>query len=222
MQNPWDDLPHERPWVLPVDRPHVDAFNRHIGLNPDYVIDSDLFPEPCLGNREAPVVVLNRNPGIGENDPGIHCRPEYIAALRANLTEDPRGHRLVGLLPQFQDTPAARWLKRLFRALFNEGHSPEDLARQVLLVEFHGYHAKSWRPFPITLPSQSWGFSLVEQAISREATIVVMRGRRDWEIAVPALHGYQELVEVRSPQTSALSPRNCEPFDLVRQALSHA
>ncbi len=81
MKSPWSNLPDERPWVLPEDRPYVDAFNRHMQRNRNYLIDLELFPEPCLGNRQAPVVVLNRNPGIGEGDRLVHRRSDYIAAV---------------------------------------------------------------------------------------------------------------------------------------------
>lgn len=59
------------------------------------------MPEPFLGDRQAPLVVLNRNPEIGEQDPVVHRENRaYVAALRANLATDPAGHRLVGLLPE--------------------------------------------------------------------------------------------------------------------------
>jgi hypothetical protein len=95
------------------------------------------------------------------------------------------------------------------------------LARSMLAIEFHGYHSQSFEPIPITLPSQWFGFSLVEQAIARGAT-VVMRGGRQWTVAVPALMAYERVVRLRSPQEAAISPRNCgdQGWEMVLHALA--
>jgi hypothetical protein len=73
-RNPWLDLPEEPPFVLPGDRPHVEAFNRH---NADsagrkYRLDLHLMPEPFNGNRQAKLVLLNRNPGLSSGDLRVH------------------------------------------------------------------------------------------------------------------------------------------------------
>lgn len=90
----------------------------------------------------------------------------------------------------------------------------------MLSVEFHGYHSERWRLFP-TLPSQRFGFYLVESAIEREAVVVLMRGRRDWEVAVPALSDYPYFVALSNPRSSTISPGNCgaEGFQRVLSAL---
>lgn len=79
----------------------------------------------------------------------------------------------------------------------------------MLAVEFHGYHSKKWRHIPVTLPSQRYGFWLVERAIERGALIVILRGRVDWEIAVPELGTYDNRIVTHSHQSSAISPGNC-------------
>jgi hypothetical protein len=96
----------------------------------------------------------------------------------------------------------------------------DDLALRVLSVEFHGYHSQDWAALPVTLPSQWFSFRLVEQAVERGATIVVLRGRRDWQVAVPSLRGYRNAFATKSVQASAISPRNLgqEGFDAVRRA----
>jgi hypothetical protein len=141
--------------------------------------------------------------------------------MRANLGDDPRHHVQVGLLPEFEGTPAGVWSRgRCFRSLIKEhGFAPEDLAHRVLNVEFHGYHSKGWRSLPITLPSQNFGFRLVRQAMDREATIIVLRGRLDWAVAVPDLADYPRLVLTKTPRVAAISRGNCERFSLVLEAL---
>ena len=92
-----------------------------------------------------------------------------------------------------------------------EGRSPRSHP-QVLTIS----------PIPITLPSQWFGFSLVEQAIARGATVVMTRGSRQWTVAVPALMAYERVVRLKSPQEAAISPRNCgdQGWETILDALS--
>jgi hypothetical protein len=126
-----------------------------------------------------------------------------------NLGDETDGHVQVGLLDEFADTPAGKWSRgRCFPLVKGSGLSPEELARKVLIVEFHGYHSKASRPLPITLPSQEYGFWLVSQAVERGATVVIMRATPDWKIAVPALSS-AEAVLLSNPQNASISPGNC-------------
>jgi len=220
MRNPWQDVPVEPPYLLPADRPYVESFNRHVTLA--YRLDVRLLPEPFLGSRGAPLVVLNLNPGIAGSEYRVHNWPAYSRALRANLGADRRGHHQVNLDPAFAKTPGGRWSRKCFKAVIAAGVNHADLARRVLLVEFHGYHARSWRPIPVTLPSQRYGFWLVEQAMNRGATIIPMRGVRDWEVAVPHLGSYKRRVGIRNPRSATISPANCgqRGFDLVIEAVT--
>lgn len=202
--NPWTALPKAPPYVLPADRLHVEAFNRHVDAR--HQLDGNLVPQPFLGNPQAPILVLGRNPDIV----GGHASGPYADAIRANLELKPGGCSHPALLPRFAQTRNATWWRRCFASIFDLGHVPEEVARRVLSVEFHGYHSERWRLFP-TLPSQHFGFSLVEAAMRRGAVIVVMRGRRDWEVAVPGLSDYPSLVVLNNPRTSVISPRNCGP-----------
>jgi hypothetical protein len=211
--------------VLPADRPHVEAFNQQNAgsANAKYRLDTRLMPEPFGGNRQAKLVLLNRNPGLSSGDPRVHHdNQRYVAALRANLGSAADSHQAVGLLPEFKQTPAGRWCReRCFKALINRSHAPEDLARKILSVEFHGYHSQQWRPIGFTLPSQHYGFWLVRRAMARRATIVIMRGQRDWEVAVPELQDYEGRVIPHSFRSAAISEGNygSEGFKRILAAL---
>jgi len=221
VRNPWGQLPLESPYVLPADGPHLDAFNLYVGRrHPQYRLDLNRLPEPFGGNRQAPLVVLSRNPGITKGDRS-HLTGEWVERVRANLGPDRRGHVHLYLLPQFAKTSGGDWWRGCFKALA-AGGGWGDLADRVLFVEFHGYHSQSWRALPLTLPSQRYSFWLVEQAMERGAVIVLMRGMRDRKIAVPGLIDYQRLVEVKNPRRSTISRGNCKTrrdFELVQRAL---
>jgi hypothetical protein len=204
LRNPWLDLPADgQDYVLPEDRPHVEAFNA--GARPDFRLDLRLVPEPFLGPRDAPLVILMLNPGRVPADLKLH-RGEFRHVLRANLGNDPEAQRHLGFRPEF--AAHRPWWRNRFARVIDEGHSPEELSRKVLSIEFHGYHARRWRPIPITLPSQHYGFWLVGRAMKRGATIIPARGKNLWKIAVPKLDSYEHLVPTRNPRAAYVSPGN--------------
>ena len=219
MKNPWSALPSSGQFVLPIDAPHVDAFNAH--ASPNFRLDLGLLPHPFFGNQKAPLVVLGLNPGVGPTSKTDHR--DGGRRLRANLTsDDPEDQLHLGFLPEYANTRLGQWWRRSFSAVLNAEKSADTLARKVLAVEFHGYHSVRWRAIPVTLPSQPFGFWLVSQAIRRNATIVVTRGVRYWEVAVPALAGYAGRVNLNNPRSSTLSVGNCgtDGFDRVLTALA--
>jgi len=207
LPNPWMELPSRAPYVLSSDRPFVEAFNKH--ADEAKRLDLDLLPEPFIGNRSAPLVVLGLNPGWSEQNSENYSTPARPHAILANLRDEPEGQVHYALTPEFASTPVGEWWRRCFRWIVLAGQPLEHLARSVLSVEFHGYHSRSFASMPITLPSQWFGFSLVEQAITRGATVVMTRGRREWEVAVPELMSYTRVVGLRNRGPAAISRGNC-------------
>lgn len=147
------------------------------------------------------------NPGRVAADTRLH-RSAFKHKLRANLGDDPQHHDHLGLDPEF--AAKRSWWTDRFAPVINAGHEPSELAGKVLSVEFHGYHAQSFRAIPFTLPSQRYGFQVLEDAIDRGATIVVFRGIDLWEVAVPRLRGYERLVrkQSRRSRSAYVSPGN--------------
>ena len=220
MKNPWLDLPRTKPYVLEIDRPHVEAFNRHASTK--HRLDLRMLPLPFVGNRQAPLLVLGLNPSYQPDSRRLDRDGTARGdAIRANLGPKPRGHVHPGLNPEFAETSGGRWWRRCFRALIDKGHTADSLARDVLAVEFHGYRSLNWQPIPYTLPSQHFGFELVRRAMQRQATIVLARGRRHWDVAIPELRNYDSRVELKNARSATISPKNCtrRGFALVRKAL---
>lgn len=200
MDNPWLELPDREPFVLPMDRVLVDAFNARV--DPERRLDLTVLPQPFLGRRDANLVVLGRNPGSRGWTTG-----SYADALREDLRSI-NGTALPPLRPAFVHDDG-RWWGKCFKAVLAEtGKSSSWLADRVLSVEFHGYHSERYRRMREPFPSQRYGFWLVEQAVRRGATVVVMRGERDWKDSVPALQA-SEAVVLRNPRSATISPRNC-------------
>lgn len=155
MLNPWKRLPASPPYVLLEDRPFVDAWNQiRAAHKPRVRLRLGVLPEPFVGPRDAPLVILGRNPGWSGTEP----RDQVGAlgkALRGNLTDDARRHVHPWFLDTFTRTDGGQWARKAFLPVSAASRvSFEDLARRVLSVEFHAYHSRDWAPLPVTLPSQ--------------------------------------------------------------------
>jgi hypothetical protein len=218
-RNPWRGLDAAAPYVTADDEPYVRAWNASLpeGEDSPFFLDLSLPPEPFLGPHDAPVVVLSANPGNAPGDAAAYQRIGVSGRLAEIAGEG--GAPLRWLADDVRGTPGGTWWRTTLGALNKYGYG--ELARCVLDVEFHGYHSARWRALPVTLPSQWFGFSLVEQAITRDAVIVLTRAEREWKVAVPELAGYRRLVQAKSPRTSSLSPGNLGPegFRLVTDAI---
>ncbi|OIV39457.1 hypothetical protein BIV57_01080 [Mangrovactinospora gilvigrisea] len=220
--NPWQQLGDRAPFVVPADRPHLQAFNAALSESRrgPYGLDVSLPPEPHLGLHDAPLVILLANPGRSEADDAQYARAEVRARTLAGITA-PKGTPHPWLAPDVAAEPGGRWWRRTLAALLPLGHTYRELASKVLAVQFHGYHSPAWHSLPITLPSQAFGFGLVEKAVERGAVIVLLRPRMDWSVAVPGLGSYARLLRVRSRST-AISPGNLGEagFKMVADALA--
>ena len=210
--NPWAKLPASE-FVLPEDRPLIDDFNRKTRA-----IDDTLIPEPFLGLPNAPVVLLNLNPGLSQEDTKWHKNPQFIAQSRANLFHAATPYPFFLLNPDL-DAPGCRWWSRKLRWLVDRVER-RTVASRLLCVEYFPYHTRIGGRFPL-LPSQGYGFNLVRAAIHRSAIIVVLRSEKRWIEAVPELRRYRRRYNLQSPQNVSVSPRNCpEGFNEIVRSLS--
>jgi hypothetical protein len=204
MLNPWRELPSSPPYVLPEDSAPVAALNSRGSDATKY--DLNLFPEPFFGRPDAPVVVLNLNPGWHESDSALHASAPFASLARRSLLHSLEPYPFLHLQPGMQ-TLGARYWNRKARPLI-EAAGFDTVAKNLLCVQYFPYHSKEYKPSPGLIPSQQYGFALLRAAIARGADVVVMRSRRLWAAAVPQLDTYARLHLVRNPRNPALSPRN--------------
>lgn len=216
MDNPWTALPLEPPYVLESDVEAVRAFND--GALEPRVIHLELIPEPFLGVPDAPVVLLNLNPGFTDDDLSWHEDPEFKAQSLANLAHRASPYPFYLLNPDLR-APGVRWWTRKLRALI-ERVGLERVASRLLCVELFPYHSRRFGHGALGLPSQEYGFELVRNALGRNAIVVVMRGWKFWRAAVPELEEYPRRFALRSVQNVSITPRNCpEGFDQIVAAI---
>lgn len=223
--NLWRRLPETRPFVLPVDADAIERFNwkakEHVK------VDLNLLPEPFIGRFDAPIVLLNLNPGWSSDDARWHRSPGFSRRLWANLKQERSPYPFYLLNPsQKQDfgeySPGGKWWHNRLRVLIEHVGSLEAVARGLLCVEFFAYHSKRFGRRIQPIPSQEFSFSLVRSALSRKAIVVILRSRRLWMEAVPELLTYKRQFTLRNPRSTYLTPNNCDGFDTIVRRLKQA
>lgn len=219
MENPWPHFPRTAPYVLPEDAPLIVAFNRT--ARSEHRFHLDVLPEPFLGAPDAPVLMLNLNPGYNVHNVVNHARSEFIRANRAQLEHRAAEYPFYLLDPAVEfDSGHHWWSKRLRQPI--EALGRRAVAAGLLCVEFFPYHSKKCGfPTRTRIPSQTYSFHLVRQAMARGAPVLLMRARKYWCRGIPELATYPRLHTLRNARSPYLSRRNCpDGYDAILEAIS--
>lgn len=218
MENPWLQLPTEPPYVLPADRDYVEKFNRALRISQQkhYLQINAILPEPFIGAKDAPVLLLSNNPGIGGDDSPSRQAPAFREVMRNNLLHASSDWPFLYLNPTFDSWETWWRRKRLRRIIKRFGQ--QTVARCILNVVLCPYPSQFYKP--LFVPSQSYSFKLVHDAVARNAVIILFRpGQQSiWEENVPSLKGYERFFSVPNAQNPAIT-ENCPGYDLVVEAL---
>lgn len=217
MHNPWFSLPYAPPYVLRNDAEAINQYN--LTAKPQYQIELNMLPEPFLGRPDAPVVLLNLNPGVGEDDVQQHKELKFITLSRQNLFHiENVDYPFYLINPEIQDSPGYKWwYKRLKKLIEDCGH--QAVANNVLCVELFPYHSASYKALDVE--SQEYSFHLVREAIKRNAIIVQMRSRTRWFKDMPELETYKNWYELNNPQQPYVTANNCpDGYEQIVNAIS--
>ena len=231
MENPWPQLPTDAPHVLRSDRCIVEKFNaryadkhhrdcRKPSCAGCFTLQTQLLPEPFIGDPDARVYLLNLNPGYEPKvDDDWHANPAYRTAIIDNLGHRPAEFPFYFLDPRLKDAPGSKWWKRYSR-WWIEDVGIEKLARNLFCVELFPYHSTRYNPVPKKalspnglVPSSAYGFHLVRRAIRTGRPIVATRRFKAWCAQIPKLRGYANLFRLRTTSSVWLSPDNIEDYD---------
>jgi hypothetical protein len=208
MNNPWVTLPQTEPFVLEKDRQGILDFNSK--AKPEHRIHLELLPEPYLGNPTAKVILLNLNPGYSEGDIIFHRDNEFfIKTCRENLLHNEQEYPFYLLNPYNYQSPGFKWWHKRLKPLI-ELYGLKKVANSICCIEFFPYHSENYRQMRSPLPSQSYSFHLVREAIKRSAMIVVMRSQKNWLEQVPELrnHNFYTLSSVQNVTVSQSNLRS--------------
>lgn len=217
MENPWRSLRLEAPYVYDADTTAIDAFNRH--AKPEHCIQTDVLPEPFIGSTDAPIVLLSLNPGFDDHAYLTYADRHTRDVWRKNVLHEPLDYPFYFLDPQFCHSGGARWWTKKLKEPVQVGGA-QAVARNILCIEYFPYPSRKFKSMGILLESQWYGFALAEQAIDRNAVIVVMRNKNGWGNAVPRLMDYPRLFTLNGNLNPVISRRNCpEGFPLIEAIL---
>lgn len=214
MQNPWESLPTSKPYLLDSDKEAILNFNK--SANENHFIHYELLPEPFIGDPNAPIILLNLNPGYSEKDIKFHNDPYYIQISRNRLEHKASDYPFYALDPKISESPMYDWWVKKLKPLIDKAGA-ETVANKICCIELFPYHSKKYKQLKGNIRSQEYGFHLVRKAIERNALIVIMRAKKRWLKEVPELKDYCEVKNYLNP---VLSRRNLgEEFDKIIEKL---
>ena len=214
-QNPWQNL---KPlYVLPEDFAAI-AFHRNYSN-----LRLDTLPEQVIGGLDkAEVIFLLLNPGFDEKDITVNLTlPHFIEANRHNSI-DPFSSPFYYFGGDLEKTSGYGWWRRVLNPLIESGVTEAMLRDKIMAIEYFPYHSKTYEDLPV-VPSQKMAFDLVREAIDRNKTIVIMRGKSYWcaDVAVPELVTYKHVIVHPNPRNVAISPKNTGEgnFNVIRNLI---
>lgn len=206
LPNPWADLPLEPPFLLAEDVAIVEA--HHSRREEEHQFRLDALPEPFMGPADAPVVLLNLNPGFHHADLIKYAPEPRASMMRRSLTHElPPEQAFYLLTEEFKDTGGWGWWAQKLKPLIKEV-GLDRVRRRIQVIEYVPYKSTHFYGFKGRLPSQNYSFHLAQLAVERGASVVAMRRHKNWLSAVPGLAA-DSIHVLNSPQNVTISPRNC-------------
>jgi len=208
MNNPWLSLPETAPFVLDCDKRDILSFNAK--AKPEYKVHLEVLPEPFTGSPKGNIVLLNLNPGFYDRNETFFQDPSYdyfVKTNRANINHESQAYPFYHLDPNNMRSPGYYWWSRKLRQLVDH-YGTQKIANEISNLEYFPYTSPHFGCNKFILESQKYTFYLLEEALKREAIVILMRGRVLWEQAVPSLREYHYFT-LNSSQNASISERNC-------------
>lgn len=221
MQNPWLDkslfsIPEQYSvkdeYAMKGDLERIKAFNSCI-INDNHKIILNVLPEPYSGSLKAPYILLLLNPGYDKaDDERFYSDKTAFNFWKNNLNQILTDYPFFSLREELHRLEGGtNWWRNTFNSLKIDGIDLSIISKSFLSLEFFPYHSKSFNHFPITLRSQEFIFEFLRQRIKNPVPnqkIILMRGKRYWETAVPELLGYKHYFKSASVRRSFITPKS--------------
>ncbi|MCH7764489.1 MAG: hypothetical protein IIB95_12255 [Candidatus Marinimicrobia bacterium] len=218
MKNPWKKLSQTAPFLLESEKEQILTFNE--SAKPIVKIQHHVLPEPYIGNPDAPVILLNLNPGYADEDIEYY-QTEFVFRLwRKNLFHQTMEYPFYILHPEFdQDLGGTRWWRLKLRQMI-EICGVKKVANNICCIEYFPYHSMRYKPLKTVLESQEYNFEMVRKILRNQAIIVMMRREKNWVSVIPELINYKHLYRLNSKQNVAVSRNNCpEGFPKILEVM---
>jgi hypothetical protein len=208
--NIWREL-SQPPYILACDAELVGRHNAK-PLDEVYRVEKGLVPVPFLGSPDAPIWLLNLNPGAPKGD--ANDSAETVNNQLANLRLEAPDFWYLG--DAFSSTSGYRWWNSKLGSLIRR-YGRDVVRRAFFCVEVFPYRSRRFN-FPQLLPSQQFTADLVRFGCSVQKVFVVMRAEKNWLKLVPELE-MATRVHLKSPQGAWLTENNMREFEPVRTVL---
>jgi hypothetical protein len=211
VKNPWTKLPRKPPFILPSDRTAIAAFNKRVPLK--FRIVDHLFPVPYLGRPDAPILLLNLNPGYNPEDEYRQTSERFVQVSKRVLRHQEKKSPFYFLDARVEGAendigPGTRWWWKKFGRQLRENFGTELLGNTFFCVQYFPYRSREFRELGPVLESQRYSFELVRTAMRRKAMIIIMRSRQLWYKSMPELEEYSLAFTLRNPRNPTLTRRN--------------
>ncbi len=204
LENPWEALPKTSPHILEDDLNALSQFNKtpeKLGWH------TELLPCPFLGNyQKASIIFLCLNPGYIETKDVVDYNNDYYFQESLKTLTMQSNTPFFCLNPMVNFSGAYIWWTKILKRLIDQ-FGWKRLSEKLMCLQFLAYHSKTYTNPPCTLPSQSFTFEILRQAIKDQKTIVIMRSEKLWIKAVPELKDYP-YIELKNYRRPFLSERN--------------
>lgn len=234
LQNPWIEItPEMEVKVLEEDRKIVNSINAKYKKKKQCTNDlvcTIMWPEPFQGNPNAPVYLLNGNPGgdIQREPSDDESKKKYEDykkilndSLFSNLMIANLSHQSVSGYDDFlynnklvinnKVLDGSIWWEKGTEEIRNalNGKNPN-----LFVVEYFPYNSKKSIGIDRSKRLHSYAYSdyLIKKAMADEKLIVIMRWKTAWLNRIDGLATYPNLLEISSDRRVFLSSGNLLPF----------
>jgi hypothetical protein len=215
-KSPWHNLPEIADYILPDDwaciKHHPHFSNLHL----------DTLPGQFAGGLDtAEVIFLALNPGSRESDVTVNLKLLKFLEANRNNHNNPYGSPFYYLDDGFEETGVYKWWAKILNALLQADVTKTSLNDRIMLINYFPYHSVTDPNIKTRIPSQQFAFDLVQEAIDRKKTIVIMRSKKLWCNAVPGLATYKYML-VKNLRRPFISPGNLgeENFNIILSKLT--
>lgn len=205
-ENPWANISQAgTKFILDADRSQVAEFNNDVANECKFHIERR--PEPFIGDLKASVVLLNLNPKYIKTDNTSQTDGDFTKLWCANILHKPAESPFYYLDPKLKKHDGSDWWRKRLGALM-ENFDERILAQRIFAIEFCAYPSECAHHEWPALAGNEYRDYLVESAITRGATIIVMQGAMRWYEAIPKLKRYKKTFELRNPQNATIKAAN--------------
>jgi hypothetical protein len=224
MENPWEKLLKIKPFVVADDWYCLEKYNQKYDAGV-HKLELDVLPEPFIGNIDAPVYLLNLNPGYDESDIYWHAHEKFRASILSNLLHEKLSYPFYFLNPEFNESSGSDWWTKRLRILTSDvGLS--TVANKIFCVEFFPYHSIKYKEMPKSITkelliTQEYSIKLVRDAITMGKTIIIMRSKSKWLQYVPELKIHNRVFELKNYQRTYVTPGNLAEYDIIVDLLKN-